>query len=239
MYKAPGNMVRAEHGTRSFNLTLSSVFLNYLETLVSFGDSGKYLFLMSLFGSAASTAFLFIGNNNKMDRSGVAKKDINQLALSLSFLVAGMITALPFIMVPDFVTARAGIFWKVFITMFIWSGTSYCFSFFLRFSTRGLGKINSFVVHSAPVILSLVVIYLALGDIRAGADISRKMRKRHKRLVAIAKLEGSKDQVIPVKWIPDKPPVTLKYYDLIARKEDWPNHAVADYYGIGGVVKVR
>lgn len=146
-----------------------------------------------------------IDNNNKKEILKIFK-----------FLVAGMGSILPMLVVPDFIVART-------------SAVLYFFTFsaFLTFLIVIIKTTKGSLVRIEKILVILLFLYFSQKSIRWIGDaiiFRNEVRERHERIVQ------SKEDSLEINKIQEKIPAYIHFNDITENSENWINICVSEYY---------
>ena len=225
MYAAPGNFVRAAED-RAETFVFSPVFLvsNFFKVAWSFIKAGRYLILLSFLGAAAFGGYAGLyGKGN--GRAGQLRA-----VFTYAYFVAAILSVLPFILVPNFASLRASVFFQIFSALFIWHLVSYAGGRLRQFFP---GPAFRAYVFGLPVVFAVMLYIFAAGDVYYGMGISRQMKERDASLKKAAAFYGGRKKyaVLRVKPVTGRVPASMAFDDIKPYTNDFRNKGVAAYYG--------
>ncbi len=237
MLFAPGNFARAEFGAGSFNFSVISIFKNYINTFMGFSKGAISMIGLAIIGAFCS-AIVKIKTSETKNITFISyiKSNKERLIMIISFLIAALITLIPFVMVPDFASPRASIYYVIFLLLFIWGIIDFFSVLFINgFYKKYCKRIGALMM--IPIIcftiLSFGVIVLSSKNIYQGIFIRSQMSERNEYLLDLSEAEKKHD--ITVKPVQGSIPELIHFKDITADKENWVNTAVAEFYGVKSI----
>ena len=238
MYIAPGNFVRAGYGAGSFDFSIISIFKNYVNTFILFSITAIEMVILAIIGAFCS-AVIKTKNNKSKNITVVSyiKSNKERLIIITSFLLAALITLIPFVLVPDFATPRASIFYVIFILLFTWGIVDYFSILFINNYKKYFNRVVALTMITIIcfTIMSFEVIILSSRNIYQGIFIRHQMIERNEYLSNLSEEEKKYD--ITVKPIEGKIPELLFFHDITTDLENSLNlnKDVAEFYKIKSI----
>lgn len=239
MYIAPGNFIRAKIGADSFNFSIIKIVHNYFNALLQFSRITLKLIILTIIGAFSSALFKLRNVKSKYSNINIStyiKSNMSRLIIIISFLISAFITLTPFILIPNFITLRASIYFQIFLLLFIWGIIDYFLVFFINLDNKKIFRnITIFITISIIcfAVISITTITISLKNIYYGIPIKDQMSYRHEYLLSLSETE--KKQIINVKPIQGKIPEVLNFKDITIYEDHWINQDVADYYNLEGI----
>ncbi|MFC2157014.1 DUF6056 family protein [Acidobacteriota bacterium] len=240
IYSAPGNFIRADQGSGSFQFDMASILhnikfvflwnMNRLFPIVSFSIFSGFLFsVMSTIQNSSSKEEDIVPNLRKRLTIGESFKWILD---NLKWILAALATLIPFIAVPWFLSERTMIFFQTFVTLFL---MSFSFRFFKKiFSSsliRPLRSIQTILAQVLIVSLCLFHLVTITNHILLAKNIRAQLKERH---IYLSNIE-TKNRIIKVRPIYGKIPISMKFTDITDDEKDWKNSCMSGYYNLKGV----
>jgi hypothetical protein len=230
MIIGPGNYIRIDFYQTSIILDIKTLCRNFLSVFFEYNKTSLYMIISGIIGSFMFAAYDI---KNFQKEKYLLSFSNKKIYLVISFLFMALITVAPFALVPRSAVPRAGIFYILFIFMFIFIISFYLFSWV---NWRYLSKykpaktILPFISIILLIIINFSIIILASVTIYQGITIRKQMNERHEYLSNLSSEEKNKDIVI--NRIRGIKPKLMNFYEISTDKNNWINNGAAKIYDL-------
>ena len=241
IYVAPGNYVRGAIIFNKLDFTIINLFKNYLIVIHNYSN---ILFRVIVFGvvSAIFTAlicFNYSKNNDFSTKNFFNLNKFNFIIYSL-FLIAALVSIIPFVLVPDAAVPRSGIYFYIFSFIFFYGIIFKLFYFILSTIIKKSFKPKLTFLTIFLVIFSFFNFFLiqtSIKEIIYDLPVRNQMVERNTYLRNLQTEEKNKDLEINPIQLPvfGKDPQIIHFFEIKEDKSFRVNVWISEYFGLKSV----
>ena len=238
MYLAPGNYIRAGFGN-NIDFSFSAIISNYFKVLLTYLRQSLVMVALSIIGSACFSIYFVLNKNNQsffLNENNKINKRL-KIVITFLFLISALISILPFALIPDFAAPRAGLFFMMLISIFIWQ---IGLILFVPFLNKMIARFKNFhiVIAIVPIIFIFItfsfIVSMTTRSIYDAIIIGDQIKNRHSYLINLD--DSARDSIIIIDKVSGRLPELIYFEDITNNPDHWRNKDFAKFFKIKSVI---
>lgn len=239
MLTAPGNFVRANYGTHSFETDIFTILINYKQILNSYLNVSRATTIYMLIPAFVLPVITKL--HIRHEKQGIGMPSLLYLDHRIRvffFLFAGaaLIAVAPLGLVPGFASSRNALFFILFVILseilllskFLYSEGNY--------NENSRGNSHSTIMSSILAIIVIVMVVLKLPFINEETEKAKNIKSQFEmRTQYIISQKQKGLHHLTVSAISGERPAYLHFNDITSDPDHWINQCVAKYYGLESI----